>query len=300
MTRTSGRRGAFHRLAARAAGLALLLAMAALDGVGAEESREAFQPDPGMINANDTAVLEPGQVEILGGHVFNHADGFFDDRSQRQPGPCLRSHSTFLQVTAGVVEDVDVTAVLGDVHGVDFGQDPDGDGNPDRLAAHGTADAVAGVRWRFYQGGDTSAAFLAYAALPTGPSAGIDRLGLSQEFASLTPRLVLSRNWGRLNAVADLGYSFPLGANAPGARGGLSTVLGAGYHVTDSIKPLVEVGYSNARFDGASLSESLSLTGGVALLLSEDAQAYLGLTRVLAGRNTPDLTSGTFYLLFTF
>ena len=300
MTRTSGLGRAFHRLAARVMGLALLLAMAALDGARAEESPEAFQPDPGMINANDTAVLDPGQVEILGGHVFNHADGFFDDRSQRQPGPCLRSHSNFLQVTAGVVEDVDVTAVLGDVHGVDYGQDPDGDGNPDRLAAHGTADAVAGVRWRFYQSPDqaTSAAFLAYVALPTGPAARIDRLGLSQEFASLTPRLVLSRNFGRLNAVADLGYSYPLGANNTGARGGLSTVLGAGYHVTDSVKPLVEVGY--ARFDGASLSESLTVTGGVALLLSEDAQAYVGLTRVLAGRNTPDLTTGTLMLLVTF
>ena len=299
MRRRTGARG----LASWALGVLLLLA--ASTGAWAEEEglpQRPFLPDPGMVNAWDTAVLEPGQVEILLGHTFGHADHFFDDRGQRQEGQFLRNHSTFLQATCGVVQDAARFVVLGDAHGVDFSQDPNGDGQPDRLAGHGLADAAAGVRWRFYQSQDETraAALVATLALPTGPSAQVDRLGLSQEFASLTPRLVLNQSWNRWVGVVDVGYSLPLNRSALGARGGLSTVVGAGYQVGDSVKPLVELSYSNASFDEAPFSDNLALTGGLEILFSENAQAYVAVTRTLAGRNAPDQTRGTFFLLFSF
>lgn len=277
--------------------LVLVLLLLAPIAAHAQETG-VFLPEVGKINANDPYPLDPGQWEVQPGYTFTFAQGNYDDTGVSAPVPFTRSHGWFTQVTYGLAEDVDVNLTVGDVHGVSFGPDPNGFGIPGPLACQSPADTNLGARWQFYASQDerTAAALVGYLTVPTGPRATDTQFGLSQEFWSVNPRLVLAQNWGRLVGVADVGVNVPLEANRFQARGGISANVAAGYQIGEHLKPLVELSYSNVYFDGAPLSETLSVTGGLLILVNEDFRFNLGITRTVAGRNAPDTTSGTFFV----
>lgn len=278
--------------------LVLVLLLALAPRMAAAQETGVFLPEVGKINANDPYPLEPGQWEIQPGYSFTSVEGAFDDAGASSPVPFARQHGWFTQVTYGLQEGVDLNFTVGDTHGINFDADPNGTGAPGPLGSHSLADTNLGARWQFYSSEDetTAAALLGYLTIPTGPHATDTQFGLSQEFWSVNPRLVVARSWGRFVGVADAGVFVPFGPNRFDARGGVSANLAAGYQIGDHLKPLVELSYTNVSFDGAPMAETLALTGGLLIMVNEDFRLNLGITRTVAGRNAPDTTSGMFFV----
>ncbi len=276
----------------------LVLASVGLQSAWAEE---VFVPEPAMINSFDPYPLDPGVLEIGPGYTFTSSNRAFDADGSLQPSDYSRGHSFFTEFTYGVTEGVDVRLLLGDVHGVDHSSDLDGDGHPDRLAGRGFGDVEMGVRWQFYQSqdGTAAAALVTGLALPSGPEARPDRLELTQGFPSLTPRLVASKSWGRLQVLGDVGATLPLGRHESRPCGGVDANLGLGYQVGDHLKPLVELNYSKFDFSGQPASEDLSLTAGLVIMFSDSVYLNLGLQRSIAGRNAPESNSGVVFFSLT-
>lgn len=247
---------------------------------------EPYLPTPDMIVTNDPFPNDPGQIEVLPGYQFTWSDRNFDADGTSQPGDFNRQHSWFTQFTYGTGGNVDVNLYLSDVHGRNAGMTPS--------VGHGFNDLTMGARWQFAASEDQTqaAALLAYVTFPTGVQPTPERLGLTQQYTSFTPRLVGSKSWGRAIAIADAGYSFALGSNGAGTTGGPTVNLAAGYEMGDEfkVKPLVELNYNAQCFPGAPGSEQLSVTAGL-LLIPEDFIVNLAVSRTVSGRNAPDSTT---------
>lgn len=263
-------------------------------------AQDVFLPDPAMINTNDPYPVDPGQLEIQAGYNFSYSnrdfagDGVLVPRHQG-----MRQHSHFAQFTYGIDEGLDATLTLSDIHGADFGWDPDGDGICDRKNGHALGDTTASVRYRFWQSEDetAAAAVLTSLTIPSGPQASVDRLGLSQGFLSLNPRLVASKSWGRFQAVGELGWAQAIGTHDCNTLGGMQANLACGYQIGDVVKPLVELNYGTVNYNGAPSANNLAATFGVLVML-EDVRLNLGIQRSLAGQNSPESTSGFFFVTF--
>lgn len=280
--------------------LATLLLLTAAPAL-AQEQEAPFLPDPAMINTNDPFPVDPGQLEIQAGYNFSNSDRDFDADGVLQPRhQGIRQHSHFAQFTYGIDEGLDATLTVSDIHGADFGWDPDGDGICDTKKGHALGDTTASVRYQFYLSEDETAAAAVIAALtiPSGPQASVDRLGLSQGFTSLNPRLVASKSWGRFQGVAELGWAQALGTHDCDTLGGMQANLAAGYQIGDWLKPLVELNYGTVAYQGAPAANSLSATFGLLVML-EDVRLNLGVQRSLAGQNSPESTSGFFFVTFS-
>jgi len=245
-----------------------------------------WMPEHGKLGTADASPVDPGHVETEFGCSWSQARRAWDNDGNRQGSGLVREQAVGLAVTAGVVQDVDVSV------GMDYLRLRDDD-NGCPTTGDDAGDLCIGGRWRFLsvEPHAFEAAWISGLTVPTGSDGDEHELGTSQEFWTWDNVLVVSKDWGRWTANADAGYSLPFGENRGNARGTLSADLAAGYHVLDWLQPELELnGARDATRDEAD-GESLAVTAGLIMPLSETVRVNAGVQQGVWGRNGAIATS---------
>jgi len=243
-------------------------------------------PEHAKLNTADATPVDPGHVELEVGYRYARARRFWDSRGKSRSRDLREENELGLSLTMGVVENLDfnISVPYLWVHDreSDFSVGDDAIG-----------DLAAGARFRFLQSEkhQLQAAVISGLKVPTGTRGSAWRLGTSQEFWSWDNILVLTKDWGRWTANADLGFSLPFGKRRDTARGVFSANLAAGYQVLDWLQPEAELNYAREFFSGEADGQDLSATAGVVMPLSERWRINLGLQQSVWGRNTDKTTT---------
>ena len=252
----------------------------------AESEIEAIGVEHGKLGTADATPVDPGHVELEFGYSYAWSRRGWDPAGRATGRNLDEEHALGLSVTVGVVENLDVG------FGLDYLwlHDEEGDG-PKRGRSIG--DLALGGRYRFYQN-DTYKLEIAYNSgftVPTGSRTDRDDLGTSQEFWSWDNSVALSKDWDRWTANAELGYSLPFGEKRGEARGSLIANMAVGYQLLSWLQPEVEAGYSRDYFEAAEGGETLALTAGLVMPISDRLRVNVGVRQSLWGRNTDRTTA---------
>lgn len=283
----------------REAGLAaLLLAGCAGAGWGAEAAaEESPAPEHGKLNTADASPIEPRHFELEFAYSYTHATRAYDNsRGSRRRGSAFE-HAPRATLTIGAVRNLDVNIGWGYNHVYDAEYDHDAEDAEDGPHhGHHIGDTGVGMRYRFLRSDALSyeVAYLGGLTVPTGCECTHRHLGTSQEFWSWDQGLVVSKDWGKWTANAELGYALPFGGKRGEARGTLTANLAAGYQALKWLQPEAELNYHCDFARNGSGADSLAVTAGLVLPLDcirAGTRISVGAQRALTGRNSDQFTT---------
>ena len=244
------------------------------------------------LNTDDATPVDPGGFELELAYTLSHARRQYDNRWGRRSRSLTQEHGFEVGLTYGVVDNLDV--------GVGFGFADLYDRDEPARFGRGLADLSVGTKWRFYHDEERalSLAYLSGLTIPVGRRTDSSSLGPSQQYWSLDQKLAMSKDWSPWTMNADLGYSLPFGDDTDGARGSAGFNVALGYQLNDWLQPELELNYAHDFLSGGSDSDTIALTGGFIICLSENMRLDVGVQRVMAGRNTDAGTSAIVALVY--
>jgi len=269
----------------------LLFILLLLGGAWAQEPSPDLEPTPRpptpqKINTADPAAINPGQVKI--GITYFTSNGDFRLDANGRPRNFVGSHNDqfLLKLTVGLVDEFDLAVQGGEglvsKAGADFLDHP--------THGAGANDVQFTGRWRFVHEDDLQIAYTFGPTISAGTGAGPTQLAVGQGFTSFRHALVTKQDYDPFTLNLELFHSFPLIAS-PRAVTTLGFNAAAGWQATDWLQPSVEVNL--VRTDPTDV-QSIALTGGFVIQPADNIVLLLGVQRVLLGRNTDQVTRGTF------
>ena len=249
------------------------------DGAGAPPGEASLCSEHGKLNTSDATPVEPGCVEVELGCTYGRSTRMWDADGVTVEHGLIDELALGASVTVGLAADVDLS------FGLDYLWLRDDSGcEPPR--GEGVGDIAVSGRWRFLadEGRKLDIAWISGFVIPTGTGACPLELGTSQEFWSWDNALALSKDWGRWTANAELGFSLPIGGDRGDARGCFAANAAAGWHVTPSVQPEIELNYAWDLVSGAPDSRALAATAALIVLLPRDMRVIAGVQETLWGR----------------
>lgn len=143
-------------------------------------------------------------------------------------------------------------------------------------------------KWRFYENKKHKFAFayLPGFTVPTGPNEKLDKIGLTQTYASFDETLVFTKNWKRTTASVDTGYSLPFGLRRDDRRGTLTSNFAVGYQIFKHLQPEIEINYKHRFYASITDSNSFAVTAGLLIPFYPRLLLMAGAQQVLFGNNT--------------
>ncbi len=257
----------------------------------------------GKINTADASPVAPGAFEVEVGYSYLRSKRLFDRDADTQRRGLTREHAVDVAFATGITDNVDVGVAAG-YHWV-----RDDDNDYDELDGefgprHGDhfGDLEFGARYRFLnlEPQRFEMAWIAGFTAPTGSDNCRREIGTSQEYWSLDQSLVASKDWGRLTANAEAGYSLPFGEDRDDSRGTAALNLAAGYQALDWLQPELELNYEREFVKDDYDPELIAGTAGLVMALSDTVSAKAGVQEGLWGRNTDKATTLILVVKFSF
>ncbi|MDD3371439.1 MAG: transporter [Alphaproteobacteria bacterium] len=248
---------------------------------------EEASPEHGKINTPDATPVDPGHAEAELSYGYAFADRLWDSGSDSHTRGYASERALGLSLTAGLVENVDISLSAGYSWLKDKENDYDSDGDAGPFSGSNASDLGLSARVRFYRNEALSldAAYIGGITIPTGSRADAGEIGTSQEYWSVDQTLAASKDWGLWTGNAALGYSLPIGEERHNARGALTADIAAGYQVRPWLQPELELNYSQNFTAHEENPESLALTAGLVMPLTERVRINAGVQQSLWGRN---------------
>ena len=266
----------------------VVLPLAAAQEAGASAEVETATPEHAKINTADATPVDPGQWEVEWSYDLGRAKRSWSGGGHSQVRPLLREQTLGLAVTAGVVDNLDVSVGGGYLWLKDRDVDDSMAATSDDMADFGLA-----ARYRFLS--DPALGLdLAYSAgltIPADTDTSIGRICLSQQFWSLDQQLIASRDWGEWTANTALGYSLPLGNRRESARGMFTADAALGYQLRPWLQSEIEVNYCSYFFQEEENGQQLAVTGGLVMPVNETWRVNLGVQQGVWGRHADKMTS---------
>lgn len=251
-------------------------------------------PEHGKLNTSDASPVGARTLEVEAsyGPSWNLRGRGGFDRSRRG-----YTHGLGLAATYGIVDDLDLSMEAGFATLYDSAYDHDGDESRPPEPAHGLGltDTTVGGRWRFLdlKNAGLEVAYLSDLVLPTGARASASRPGLTQLFWSFENALVVSKDWGRLTANAELGFSLPFGPDRGDERGTLFANLAGGWQALPWLQPTLELNYERSyEASAAPDAQLLCVTGGIIAPFGDGYRLSLGAQYAAWGRHTGQFVNG--------
>ncbi|MFO8007705.1 MAG: transporter [Candidatus Brocadiia bacterium] len=272
----------------------LLTCLLVVCGPADAQVADEVECEHAKVNTEDATPVDPGEWEVELAYGLTQADRAFGDHWSRTGRGLLREEEFGLGVTYGLVENLDVGFGVGylDIY----------DRDDSALVGRGFTDLELGAKWRFYhdEARHLEIAYTPAVVLPTGRRADDDRIGITDDYASVFNGLALSKDWGDgWTSNFDLGFNWPVGEDRHDCRGTLGANAALGWQVTEWLQPEVELNYEHdfAHGDDADL---ISATAGAIVCVSDSVRLDLGVQRSLFGRNADYGTAVSAALVFGF
>ncbi len=275
--------------------LALLLCFVLMPVSGnCEEDKEevGFELQPANLFTNDAEPLGLGVTEFVPIYTWTKSRQSFGPRGGWETGPDgFDDFRLQLQFLFGVHDDLDLIVTAGGATtSVVSG-----------FKGKGWADGQLGVRWRFHEGEGHNLAYLSGFSLPMGNAELGPLIGPDQGMLSWDQSLVSTWELDRFTVSAELGLATALGRGSPiDVRNVAEVNLAAGYHITPTLKPLVECHLLHEVREGSPPGTVFDVTVGGLILFDEDSFMGLGVRRSLFGRDMPAITQYVFTFTASF
>ena len=248
----------------------------------------------GKINTADASPVDPGQYEIESSFAVTRAKRFWDASGHTHSRGVFRERNIGVSVTAGLVDNADMTVSGG------YSWIRDNDNHFDEHAGmmgpftgHGFTDLEIGGRYRLYNNEEQrlEIAYMAGVTIPTGSGSDRDDIGTSQEFWSFNQMLVATKDWGRWTLNGDIGFALPIGNKRELARGSLNIDLALGYQILPWLQPEVELNYSHDYLKGEDDTQALAITAGLVMPINETLRVNIGVQQSVWGENAIKATT---------
>jgi len=260
-----------------------------LAGRAASDAKEdGGGPEHGKLATADATPVDPGHFELEPSYAATIVRREWDDKRRLARDCRARIHDLSLSLTAGVAKDVDLKAAWGFTN--EFRRTPGQPSGDAEEPCHGQGlrELELGTRWRFHQMPQygLELAYLAGVSLPVGEHGSRNTLGICQEFWSLNQSIVVTKDWGRWTANAELGYALPFGEKRNNARGTFGANLAAGYQVLPWLQPEMEINYARDFFRGKEADgDVLAATVGLVMPVHDNVRVNAGVQYGLTGQN---------------
>ena len=283
----------------------------------AQPSQDDFEVATAKLVTWDAPPNDPGHVELDSAYTLTGARQAWKSNGSRHSRGLLLTHSFDETFFVGVVKNLDVFVGEGfaiqtdkennynEVKGlVDpaTGEDME-DSTMGPAHGHGIKDLTTGARWRFYnnESKQLSLAYVPQVQIPIGRRSNFDHLGPSQGFTSMDNRLVMTKNFGRLNTDVNLAYSVPFAKmkRTDNYCGTLNTNLAFGYQLTRWLQPEIEFLYNHSFNKTESDANLFSMVFGLIMPVNSHVRLDVGMIQDILGSNANQTTSGYFRLVLT-
>lgn len=235
----------------------------------------------------DAMPVDQGSIEVSLGLSLAHARKTYDeDGSRQERGGDLDELTLEAAATYGIRDGLDAGITVGWARVDDAAADPD--------SGSGPTDVVLGAKWQVFANDTAAIALLPELSLPVGDGHPEDEISTGSEKvwnAGLT--LATTITIDRLALGAGLGRAWVLGDdNQRGdARGAWAVDLAAGWQLTESLQPEIELHHVREVNTGDSDDACLtSVTLGIQCTCAA-GRLGLGLDRAIAGRYADQTTT---------
>jgi hypothetical protein len=228
----------------------------------------------------DATPVEPEKYEVEFAYRYAWADKVWDGEGRSGDRRRRQEQAAGLTLVAGLLRDLDFSIAL------DYLWIKDEE-NLGPTKGNGLGDLGLGIRYRFLNREDKKweLAWISALTVPSGSRSDLNRLGTGQEYWSWVNALVATKDWGRLTANGEIGYSFPFGDARGRARGSLSLNLAMGYQVWSWLQPELEMNFSKDFVSEGEAAQVLALAAGLVMPVHERLQIHLGVQQGIWGRN---------------
>jgi hypothetical protein len=276
------------------------LAEDAHPAAGGAEQEEAG-PEHGKLNTPDASPVDPGHFEIELSYGLERVRHFWDNGGHEHSRRMERDSAAGLSVGAGILENLDLHLSSSYLWMKDEENDFNGDSTGSDTG-QGFGDLNFDLRYRFLN--DTKRhlemACIVGMTAPTGSRSNEREIGTSQEYWSLGPALVVSKDWGRWTGNADVGFSLPFGNRREDARGLLNGDAALGYQVLPWLQPEIELNYAHEFIAHDADSDVIAATVGLVMPINDRWRLNAGVQQGLWGRNTEKATTYLIALKWAF
>jgi|GEM_PF-2213165 len=242
----------------------------------------SYDTEFAKLNTSDAGVVDVGAMEISLGWDFLSTRKAFDPEGDPIGTGLAREHGLSFGLTAGLLEDFDLTAGFG------FAYSEVEDAQP--RVGKGFSDLELVGRWRPAQGDAWALALLPSLVLPVGVNPSDNNAGVTQDYTSLGLSMLYQRDLGRFPLNLEAGYAIGTGDGATGYDGTLALNAALGWHLAPSFLPIVEANYSREFYEEG-VGHALALTVGLLLPTENAGRFQLGVSPVLMGENSGGGTS---------
>ncbi len=273
---------------------------------------DAAASDSELLVTESAVPVAEQAVDVEIGMTYTKAKegkrGVWDNSWSRTRREKYRMYEWELAATIGVAPDVDLGISTGFVAMKDlaFGNQYDWSR---KGHGRGMDDLRVNARWRFYEEGGLSLAYIPGLTIPTGRHTNIDRerFGPGQHYWSIDQRLAATQEMDPVVLSADVGYSLPLGrtrrgwerdwgmhtdwnarrdsTRRPREQGVLDANVGMVYTELP-VRPVLEVNYAHRWINRGNDSTQIHATVGCIVAVDENApRVKVGYQHPIAGRN---------------
>ncbi|RLA88724.1 MAG: hypothetical protein DRG20_05680 [Deltaproteobacteria bacterium] len=257
-------------------------------------AQEELAPEWAKLATDDAGTVGKGGIEIEFGYTFNYAKKAMDNDWHKEDRGILREHEFGLSIAYGILDNLDISADTGYANLYDHDSDPE--------KGEGFCDLGLGIKYRFLKlkSLDLELAYITSLSIPTGRFSDSHRLGPSDEFWAWENKIALSRDFGKLTMNMDFGFSLPFGKYRENERGTLSYDLAVGYQIVKWLQPEIEINYEHGFVKDEDDNDSIFLTAGFIMPLTDHFKGKVGLQQTVTGRNTDYTTSIILALTLSF
>lgn len=248
---------------------------------------EAGQPGPetAKLFTEDAPPVDPGRTEIEFDYAYFGARQAVNGAGQIRRRGRFSENDFVLRAKHGLVEDLDIAAVVG------FTRFVDPDLPTESRAPGGLSELSFGAKWRFFapEKWDFAVSYIPGFSFPIAGRTAPSFLGPPQDFHSFDHKFAMTKNIGRFTASADIGYAIPIG-RVGDSRGNMIADVAVGYQVLPWLQPEVELNWTHSFLRGGGEPDSLAVTAGVLLPFGDRWRVQVGVQQEIFGRNT-DITT---------
>lgn len=264
----------------------------------------------------DATTNDPGQVEFWGSYMIEGGKFAWKSNGEREKRGTYQAQILETQTTVGVFEGVDIGIIEWFQHTLDKENnynevrdltDPDTGGpmqdeTEGPTHGFGWGDLGVTVHWRVYDSVEKKLeiAYIPTIFVPTGRRSNFDHIGSSQGYTTLDNSFAFTKDIGRWNGTANLGYDAPLAysKSTNGYCGTAHANLAIGYQVFRWLQPEAELIYLHD-FGGHGQTANLaSVVLGAIMPMGDHFRLELGVLQDVFGSNKVQTTSGIFSFAF--
>jgi len=256
-----------------------------------EEIQAEWSPDCRKLATDDALPVEKGHWELEWSNTFSFATEKFDggNRARRKR---FQEFVSEVSITYGLLDRMDIGVSLGIANLLDRECEPH--------EGTGLTDLSIGAKWQFYADEEKRVwvAYLPAITAPIGTEATRHHLGTSDEFWTFENKVALTKEINdRWTTNFALGYALPFGGNREQEGGTFTTDIALGYQPARWLQIEAEINYAHDVVESAGDSDTLAITGGLIIPVSDRVCFTLGVQQVVAGRETDISTAGIFSIV---